>query len=166
MEQEEKACMTDIFWDRVFLNIIIEIEGEKKEVYLSSKSDCYAISLEKIEERKYCAKINITNIQNGNMLKNEDYVLKIQDEENILKTIPMTFKVGYKLGDLDRIYRYDKGCYAYTVNFEVKEIENEKLSFVLKSRYMKINLKPEKHCRTPKNKSFLSKIKVAVRSVI
>ena len=44
----ESIYITDIFWDRVFLNVIITGENlEKKDLYLSSKNDTYKLSLTK-----------------------------------------------------------------------------------------------------------------------
>ncbi len=166
MEYEEnEVYITDIFWDRVFLNIIIEAQSlEKKDIYLSSKSDMYQLDFIKIEEKKYQTRINITNIKDGTMLKNEDYTIKLKVDEKY-KSIRITDELGYKLENLDRIYRYYRECYAYTANFEVQQINDNEIAFVLKSRYMKINKKPGNHCRINKNNEMPSNIKMAIKNL-
>lgn len=134
-----KGYITDIFWDRIFLNIIIEVNDlYMKEIYLFyGKSLFETIEVESISKNKYKATINITNIKNGKMLKNGNYSIKFM-VGNKYKDLFITTNLGYKLENLDRIYRYKK-YYAYTVNFEVKKVKENKsneLACILKSRFM------------------------------
>ena len=141
-EGESDVCITDIFWDRVFLNIIINAsELLEENIYFSSSNQMYKFDLEKIGDNKYQAKINITNINDGQMLENEDYTIKIKKNNAEYEIIRINSEVGYKLENLDKIYRYYRECYAYTINFEINQLEKDKLSCVLKSRYMKVNKK-------------------------
>ncbi len=162
----ESIYITDIFWDRVFLNVIITGENlEKKDLYLSSKNDTYKLSLTKIENQKYQAIINITNIENGKMLGNKDYTFRIKMDKKD-KIIEITDEVGYKLVNLDKVYRYGNECYAYTVNFDVEKLEDEKLTCILKSRYMKMNFKPEKCSNMSKKNNVTSHLKTGLRNFI
>lgn len=167
MENEE-ICITDIFWDRIFLNIIIKTNHmEKEEIYLCSNNhQVNKMHLNKIDTNTYQARINITNIQNGRMLENEDYTIRIKNVNNEYEIIGITCELGYKLENLDRIYRYYKDCYAYTINFEVKQIESEKISCIIKSRYMKLNKKPEKSCTIDKNNTIMNFIKKMIKNGI
>lgn len=156
---EPNIYITDIFWDRVFLNIIIKASDLIEEkIYFSSKNHVCKAELDKIEDNKYQARINITNIQNGEMLQNSNYTIKVKNKDDKYEILPINYDLGYKLEKLDKVYRYYKECYAYTINFEVQQLENEEITCVLKSRYMKVNKKPKNYCTiTPQNtiKSFI-----------
>ncbi len=142
--ENEDVIITDIFWDRIYLNIIIE--GKKlnnKTIYLFSNDIVIKeITLEYVEENKYKAIINITNIKNGKMLDNGVYSFKILEKDEYID-LEISNQVGYKLEYLDRIYRY-KNYYAYTVSLKVRVLKNEKLSFSLKSTFMIVNKLPLK----------------------
>ena len=93
----------DIFWNRIYLNIIFEGKDlEQKDIYLKSAKGSYKLEITKIENEKYKSQINITNIENGKMLENGDYafVFKDNDEENYIK---ITTELGYKLEQLDKV---------------------------------------------------------------
>ena len=138
----DKGYITDIFWDRIYMNIIIEVNDlKKKEIYLFCGKNLFeTIEVELISENKYKAVINITNIKNGRMLQNGSYSIKFM-KGNQYQDLFITTSLGYKLENLDRIYRYKK-YYAYTINFEVKEPKGTKsgeLVCLLKSRFMVSN---------------------------
>ena len=74
----------DIFWDRIYLNIIFKgSDIEKWEIFLSSKTQKIKLELKPLEKDKYSSVINITNIKNITMLKNEDYVFIAEKQEKI-----------------------------------------------------------------------------------
>lgn len=163
-EEKYKVYITDIFWDRVFLNIIISAEELLEEnVYISSSNKMYKIGLNKIENNKYQAKINITNID-ATMLDNDDYVIKIKKNNDKYETISIIPEIGYKLENLDKIYRYNGDDYAYTISFEANQIENDNLTCVLKSRYMKLNKKPRSNCMMNKKSTICGFIKTLFKS--
>ena len=167
MESEEKIniCITDIFWDRVFLNIVIEgSDLIENAIYFSSGNDLYKIDLNKIDDKKYEAKVNITNINNGNMLDNKNYKIKVKNARDEYQVISISSEVGFNLESLDRIYRYNNDCYAYTINFETIELEDEKISCILKSRYMELNKNSKKKC-VINNKGFLGTIKLNIKNL-
>ena len=165
-EKENNICITDIFWDRVFLNIVIEADNLQKEIYLCSNNQKYKIELNKIEDNKYQARINITNIEDGRMLQNSNYMMKVKKENDKYEVISISPTLGYKLESLDRIYRYYKECYAYTINFETKQMKNGKITCVLKSRYMKINTKPEKSYIVSEKNTMKSFIKAKIKNLV
>lgn len=135
-KEEQDIIITDIFWDRIYLHIIVEAKSlQEKKIYLFFKDIIIKeIMLENISDNKYKAVINITNIEKGKMLKNGVYSFKILNQEEYVD-LPITNQVGYKLDDLDRIYRY-KNYYAYTASLKVKTLIDERISFTLKSMFM------------------------------
>lgn len=149
----------DIFWDRIYLNLLFQgKEIEDKQIFLVSESQKIKLEVIKISEDTYKSVINITNINNVIMLKNEDYNFVIEENSTMSK-IGITSEVGYKLESLDRIYRYTKNNFAYTVSFNAEELE-EKITLVLISRFMLENNKYKKE-RILGNKN---KIKKAIFS--
>ncbi len=154
--QEKNNCIIDINWERIFLNITFKIYEEIQEIYLVSEKEQYNIPVEKTEiQYQYHAKINITNL-NGKMLENEEYRFKMKKGE-IYEDLIIDYSLAYRLENLSRVYRYYKGIYAYTVNFDVESLINEQLGCVLISSYMKLNKKPKKRCFS--NKSVKSTLK-------
>ena len=138
--------IVDIYWDRIYLNIIYKgIDIEKSELFLSSKTQKIKLEVNKIEENKYKSTINITNIANVVMLKNENYRFIIE-KDGKTQEISITTELGCKLENLDKIYRYSKQNLAYTINFIPKE-KNNKINCVLVSRFMTINKKSLRGCR-------------------
>lgn len=130
----------DIFWDRIYLNIIFKgSDVEKWKIFLSSKTQKIKLELKQLEENKYSSVINITNIKNITMLKNEDYVFIAEKQEKIEK-IYIENELGYKLETLDKIYRYSNLNLAYTVSFMPKGKDN-KIFCILVSRFMSTNNK-------------------------
>ena len=151
--------ITDIFWDRIYINIIFEgYDIENKKIYVISKKQKYEFDLEKIDANKCKLVLNITNIKDGKMFSNDNYSFKEEVDGN-LKDIHITVDLAYKLEDLDRIYRYKKDNFAYTINFEVKSVEEEYFSISLKSRFLKEN---EEFNNYKKKKKYIKKFSVLV----
>ena len=143
----------DIFWDRIYLNIIFRGDNlEDKEIYLESAKESYKLEITKLEKDKYISKINIINVKNGKMLENNNYKIVLKEDSNIIY-IKITNELGYKLEQLDRIYRYGRNFFAYTISFKIKENENNDLICILESRYMQTNKKYKNlQIGNPKNK--------------
>lgn len=134
-----KTKIVDIFWDRIYLNIVFEgNELNKKNIFLVSENQKIKLDLIEIGENQYKSIINITNINKVVMLKNENYRFFIENE-----AIEITTHVGYKLEKLDRIYRYANNNLAYTISFAAKEIENKMICELI-SRFMVVNEKYKK----------------------
>ena len=132
--------ITDIFWNRIYLNIILQGEDiDKSKVFLASNSQKIKLEYNKIEENKYRIVINITNIDNIVMLKNESYKFIVEKDEKV-EVIEITEQLGYKLENLDKIYRYENKDLAYTVNFEAETYRN-KITCLLNSRFMETDQK-------------------------
>lgn len=141
-KEETDMYISNIYWDRVFLRIIIQSNcEEKEEIYLCSDKNIHKINLDKIGNNTFEAKINITNINCGEMLENANYTIREKNNNGEYEPISIDTQLAYKLDTLDKIFRYCKENYAYTINFGVIQIEDRKMSCVIKSRYMKINIK-------------------------
>ena len=158
-----KAYITDIFWDRIYLNIIIKTEGiELNEIALFIKGKIYEkIKTELIGENEYKVILNITNIKNARMLNDGTYSFKFysEPEEEYKITLDgeqrewkeeekytdfyITNELGYKLETLDKVFRY-KNYYAYTLNFFVKKINEDFLTVHMKSMFMVAEKMPTK----------------------
>ena len=158
-----KAYITDIFWDRIYLNIIIKTEGiELNEIALFIKGKIYEkIKTELIGENEYKVILNITNIKNARMLNDGTYSFKFYSEpeeeykitldgeqrewkeEEKYTNFYITNELGYKLETLDKVFRY-KNYYAYTLNFFVKKINEDFLTVHMKSMFMVAEKMPTK----------------------
>ena len=128
----------DIFWDRIYLNIIFQGKDiDKNEIFLKSKVQKIKLEIKQLEENKYSSVINITNIRDITMLKNEEYLF-IAKKQDKVEEICIETDLGYKLEKLDKIYRYSDQNLAYTVTFIPEERKN-KIVCTLISRFMVIN---------------------------
>lgn len=157
------AYITDIFWDRIYLNIIIKTENfEIGEVVLFKKGKiCERFKTEKIEKDKYKVIINITNINNARMLEDGTYSFKFYNEpeeeykitkdgeqrewkeEEKYTKFYITNELGYRLESLDKVFRY-KNYYAYTLNFFVKKFNEDFLTVHMRSMFMVAEKMPTK----------------------
>lgn len=145
--------ITDIYWDRIYLNILLEGENiENSNILLESKTQKIKLEPIKLEFNKYKITINITNIDNIVMLKNENYNFFIEHNDNI-EEIEITSDVGYKLDRLDKIYMYSSQNLAYTVSFAPKSY-NGKIYCSLVSRFMIKNKKYYKEQIRGSNNTF------------
>ncbi len=132
--------IVDIYWERIYLNIIFQGKNiEEYGVFLNSATQSIKLELNNIGEDRYKSVINITNITDVLMLKNENYKFIIKGKD-ITQEISISKELGYKLETLDKIYRYSNQNLAYTINFMPKE-HNSKITCILVSRYMLINEK-------------------------
>lgn len=169
MEEEIKQnAIIDIYWDRVFLNVTFRIhEDDIEKVYLISTKEGHQIKLEKTNNpNEYHTKINITNIH-GKMLENANYEFRIKREEEY-EEIAIEKSLAYKLENLDKIFRYYRNIYAYTVSFNVKKMDEQNVTCVIKSMYMKLNKNPRKRCISNRSlkKSLIDRIKGIMECIL
>lgn len=131
----------DITWERIYLNILVESQNfECERIYLASESNMFKLNFEKKHKGIYETKINITNIINAKMLANCNYHFVIRENNEFVK-IPISFELGYKMEYMDKVYRYGKERYAYTVDFNIQKINEEEITCVMRSRFMVQNKK-------------------------
>ncbi len=132
----------DIYWDRIYLNIILKGNKLSNYKYFISTSDnkkSYPIELNNIT---HSFKINITNIKDSEMLSNNQWYIKYNYKSKWID-IPITNELGYKLKDLDKIYRYGGNSYAYIISFSIKDT-NERMYCQINTTFMMRNLNPHK----------------------
>ena len=95
--------IVDIYWERIYLNIIFQGKNiEEYGVFLNSATQSIKLELNNIGEDRYKSVINITNITDVLMLKNENYKFIIKGKD-ITQEISISKELGYKLEKLDKI---------------------------------------------------------------
>lgn len=152
---EKQVYITDIGWNRTFLQLKLTSNIKLDEIYIVSGKSIHPVKVVKDENEEYHAEINITNLD-GVMLENANYRFGVKNEKSAEEEEPeynyifITIKAGYKLETLDRVYRYYHESYAYTLNFEIKNLEDEYMTCVMKSKYMKMVSNPRKMCTSGK----------------
>ncbi len=114
---QDKIVVTDIYWHNIYLNITLQ--GENRDLYKyfisNLKGEQYPLEM----QNGVCV-INIVNLPETELLKNGKwYLIAEKDEKYILVNI--SSECGYKLENLDKIYRYGKEKYAYLITFSVKD---------------------------------------------
>ena len=136
----------DIYWERVFLHFIIGPVGYEKEpdFKLLNLSTHETVAFESVEsqENKYHLCLNITAANIRSFLENGNWtiVYRLCEKEMYEKCLLST-KLGYRLDELTRVFRYCEEEFAYTINFSVCCEDQENLTLVLKSYFMKKNNK-------------------------
>lgn len=136
----------DIYWERVFLHFIIEPTGEEKKAVfkLQNLSTCETVTVESEENGKnqYHLCLNITAADVRSFLENGNWTIiyKLCENETYEKCFLST-KLGYRLDELTRVFRYGGEEFAYTINFSAVSDDQENLFLVLKSYFMKKNNK-------------------------
>lgn len=125
--------IADIFWHNIYLNITFEGDDlDKYSFYISNlKKEQY-----KIEVTDGKSIINIVNIEKTKLLRNGKWYF-LAEKDGKYELIGITAKCGYKLEQLDKVYRYGREVYAYLVTFSVKDIEEVK-DFILKLKEKQI----------------------------
>ena len=109
--------ITDMSWENIYLNINLEGEELDKYHYFVTDLSRQIYPLDYAEKKIV---INIVNIEGTKLLENGKwYFLAERDGKyQIIEILP---KCGYKLEELDKIYRYGREVYAYAISFSVKE---------------------------------------------
>lgn len=161
-EHKYNIILTDINWERIFLNFEIECEYERevsfflvnlnrkllneKKVKKNHERPLYKYRIdekvmiipEKIEEKKYIFSINLSAVKNHAFLNNGQWIL-FACIENHFHLVSIAPTLAYKLDDKARVFRYGKGKYAYNVSFSLVDYIEEDLVLCLHSHFMKEN---------------------------
>lgn len=123
--------ITDIYWERVNLHIVLDEDCSDKSFQLQDKKKAIALAAEGNE-----VVINITNTPEGEMLDKGHFFLKGENED-----ISFEPSVLGKLEDASRIFKYNKGACAYLVTVEA----DESLRFQIDTSFMIQNSKYRKY---------------------
>lgn len=113
----DKIVVTDIYWHNIYLNITLQGENlELYEFFISNlKGEQYPL-----EMKDGVCVINIVNLPETELLKNGKWYL-LAEKAGKYVLVNISPECGYKLENLDKIYRYGKEKYAYLVSFSVKD---------------------------------------------
>lgn len=111
--------ITDIYWHNIYLNIMMQGNDlDHYEYFISDlKGEIYPL-----EVNGNACVINIVNLPDTKLLRNGKWFL-LAKRSGQYSFINISAECGYKLADLDKIYRYGKEKYAYLVSFSVKDIQ-------------------------------------------
>lgn len=113
----DNIIITDIDWHNIYLNI--HFEGQSLNEYNYFISDLRR-EMYKIDVQENKSIINIVNIENTELLTNGKWFF-IAERGGIYQLIGMTAACGYKLEQLDKVFRYGREVYAYIVTFKTRE---------------------------------------------
>lgn len=113
----DNIIITDISWHNIYLNITFEgIEAEQYDFYISNlKNEKYRIIV-----RDGKSTINVVNIENTKLLKNGKWYF-IAERDGNEQLIGISAECGYKLEQLDKVFRYGREVYAYVITFGVRD---------------------------------------------
>lgn len=114
---KDKITVTDMYWHNIYLNITMQGDNlDCYEYFISNLTD----EIYPLEVVKGVCVINIVNLPETKLLKNGKWYLLAKKQEGFF-LINVSPECGYKLEQLDKIYRYGREQYAYLVSFAVKD---------------------------------------------
>ena len=130
-----KAEVQKIEWERIHLHIYLTLEKEGRTVSDTQKMRFYLVDkmlgmamaelcILKYENGQYHLTTNITNQGNCACIPSGIYGLFISDGENTVAVAEYAYRIFGKLADYSRNFPYNGGQKVYTVNFGVKEGED------------------------------------------
>lgn len=147
-----KIFIQDIEWHNIYLTFHLNTKVEDTyKFYVTDFDREYAL-----EAKDNKIVINIVNIRNTKLLENGKWYFYYIDDKNQKYFLSISAECGYKLEQLDKIYRYGAECYAYAVNFQITDIEKlnkkqesimaleEDLILCMFTTYMKKNVHPKR----------------------
>lgn len=113
-----KVIITDIYWHNIYLTLSLQGDAIKDcHFYVTDLKKVYP--LEQPVDNKLT--INMVNINETKLLDNGKwYFYYEKDHEKYYLSI--TAACGYKLEQLDKLYRYGQECYAYAINFQISDM--------------------------------------------
>lgn len=113
----DRIVITDIYWHNIYLNLTIQgADLDQYEYYITDlKGSIYPLE---VAEGK-CV-INMVNFPEVKLLKNGKWFF-LAKRDGCYHLIHISSACGYKLADLDKIYRYGKEKYAYILSFSVRD---------------------------------------------
>ena len=146
----------DISWERLFLNVAVRSEYSDpigfslSRVTFSQKRPAEFIrdiALKPIDhsEGVYRFRINMAVIDEGGFLKNGRwfFVARVPGESRP-HICTVSYDMAYELVDLDRVFPYGRGRYAYTTHFKPLCFDNVNIIPSLHSHFMIENMNWEK----------------------
>lgn len=138
----DNIMITDMYWHGIYLEI--SMEGAKERpfgLYISDlKGEQYFLG-----EGGEHVTVNIVNIPQKKLLENGKWYF-LAEHNGEFRIIKITSQCGYKLEELDKVYRYGREVYAYVVTFSAKDCreaaeDEEGMTCVMHTSYMMLNKK-------------------------
>lgn len=154
----EKIQITEINWERIFLEITVVAESLKSPVFTlrrfdrkrhKEESKIYTantltdtfvleevpIHPERIEGNKYYFTFNITAINGKTFLDNGKWQMVVSTEgETYVASV--SYELAYQLDQKSQIYRYGNGKYSYDVSFSTFSENGTVLALVMNTHFM------------------------------
>ena len=169
-------------WDRIFLNIYIEADSDQDAdfelelfdfVYNKGHKSLERVIVEKniklesekIDHRIYKITLNMSCVEDRSFLDNGRWriVCNVAGERILCKT---TTALAYRFEELSRIFKYSDGTYAYNVSFDLFNIDDSSLLFIIDSYFLKKNNKWKKRNYVEEAKTTVGKIKSGYKTVV
>jgi CDP-ribitol ribitolphosphotransferase len=175
-----KCVITDMFWERIFLHIVVRMP-EKQDLFLYREvCDLSVIRLDfqSRDDGLYELVLNMSIAQGRSFLGNGYWRIGYFDnlpvfhketgeiyDERVICRSEITEEFAYKAEQLDKIFRYGNRRMAYTVNFYIYSRDDVHMHVAIGSFFMKINRCWEK--RSPRDeansfKSYLRRQRTAI----
>ncbi|MFI3260173.1 MAG: CDP-glycerol glycerophosphotransferase family protein [bacterium] len=141
---ESKFVITNIKWNRIFLEI--KIKSDIKED-VNFNFFCYKtkknieIKYDEYKNNEYIFSLNLASIANNQFLENGKWrILALHEEEE--HTCTVDIETAYELENLDKIFKYGKNdLYSYNISFSLAETENLNYVLIMHNFFMKKNQK-------------------------
>ena len=161
-ENKYNIILTNITWERIFLNFDIwsEYENElsfflvqleqsclnakqvkknhEKPIYEFDVKEKIEIFPENVDKNKYSFSLNLSAANENAFLNNGKWILFAYGA-NSFHLIRITPELAYELDNKARVFRYGRGKYAYNVSFGLVDYIEEDLVLWLHSYFMKEN---------------------------
>lgn len=161
----KRPTITNIEWERIFLNIEIRSDAKEGICYVqnSRNSERYALETEPIKDGfKMC--INMSCVHDREFLENGRWIF-VLEHDGIQERIAVSSEVARRAEELSRVYRYAEEQMAYTVSFGIETVDEETLELYMDSYFLEENKKWKKRkyvreVRSPRRK--LSRAVVAI----
>jgi len=119
--------ITKIKWNRVYLEIFFDKKIDS-DVYLINDNNEYKICSEFIKENKI--NMPVTCAYSDSIIDSGKWNIKYKN-----KIITCSIECAKELDNLDKVFYYKKGDYAYIVTFEI----NDDFDLIINVNYMKKN---------------------------
>ncbi len=149
--------ITDIYWERIYLHIRVDgglPEEGRCAVCAKDGTVSYPLSF---DEKNGEFVINITNVFEEKMLSSGDWWLMCIGADGKERLIGISAEVCRKCAELDKIYWYGEGNYAYIFSV-IPEYSEEGQTCIIRSAFMKPNRKPRYRYSGNKNAPFRKRL--------
>lgn len=135
--------ITDIYWERIYLHLKVSGELSALDRYMLVKKNGTGELPLSYDIKKEEFVINITNVCDEKMLSNGDWYIKCISADGKISVVTVADEVCKKHSQLDKIYWYGEGNYAYIFSI-IPEYGEETQTCIIRCAFMKPNHKPQR----------------------